>query len=65
MRKGWLKELHDKKRFKVIKVETEKNLADPLTKPVPPYVRKRLDTEHSRILALIVSTFRGQIRVSV
>ena len=32
MRNGWLKELHDKKRFKVIKVETEKNLADLFTK---------------------------------
>ena len=64
MRNGWLKELHDKKRFKVVKVHTEKNLADPLTKPVPPLVRKRLDMELGRIKALVVSTFRGQIRVS-
>ena len=63
MRKGWLKELHDKKRFKVVKVHTEKNLADPLTKPVPPPVSKRLDMELDRIKALVVSNFRGQIRV--
>ena len=31
MRMGWLRELHDKKKFVAVKVATEKNLADDLT----------------------------------
>ena len=64
MRNGWLKELQDKNRFKVVKVPTEKNLADIMTKPLTPIARGELETEHSRTKALVVGTFRGQVRVS-
>ena len=40
---GWLRELHDKKKFVAVKVATEKNLADDPTKPLDSKTRKRLD----------------------
>ena len=49
MRWGWLKELHDKKKFKAVKIPTEKNLADSLTKPLQPVVKRKLDEELVRV----------------
>ena len=42
MRQGWLKELHDRKKFIAVKVATEDNLADNLTKPLDGKTRKKL-----------------------
>ena len=42
---GWLKELHDKKMFKAVKVDTTKNLADSLTKPLTLVVMETLEAE--------------------
>ena len=55
LRLTWLKELHDKEKFKVVKVHTEKNLADVLTKPLAPVVKKKLELELSRMLELRAS----------
>jgi len=49
MRLGWLRELHDRKKFVAVKVDTEKNLADELTKPLETRVRKRLQLELRRL----------------
>ena len=49
MRLGWLKELHNRKKFVAEKVDTEKNLADELTKPLETRVRKRLSLELRRL----------------
>ena len=49
MRLGWLRELHDRKKFVAVKVDTEKNLADELTKPLETRVRKRLQLELKRL----------------
>ena len=49
MRLGWLKELHNRKKFVAEKVDTEKNLADELTKPLETRVRKRLSLELKRL----------------
>ena len=53
MRNGWLQELQDKNRFKVVKVPTEKNLADIMTKPLTPTIRRRLELETDRTKALV------------
>ena len=42
MRMGWLRELHDKKKFVAVKVATEKNLADDLTKPLDSKKRRKI-----------------------
>jgi len=55
MRLDWLKQLHDKKKFRAIKVATEKNLADALTKPLAPVVKRSLEVELGRILELRAS----------
>ena len=51
MRLGWLreKELHNRKKFVAVKVDTEKNLADELTKPLETRGRKRLTLERKRL----------------
>ena len=46
MRLGWLQELHDKKKFIAVKIATDKNLADELTKPLAPVVKKKLAKVH-------------------
>ena len=46
MRLGWLQELHDKNKFKAVKIATDKNLADELTKPLAPVVKKKLAKVH-------------------
>ena len=61
MRHGWLKELHDRKKFIAVKVATEKNLADDLTKPLDRKTRKRLDLELEVIKKHILSSFRGHV----
>ena len=58
MRVGWLRELHDKKKFVAVKVATEKNLADDLTKPLDSKTRKRLDEEVKIIEKQIPRSFR-------
>ena len=54
MRLGWLKELHDKKMFKAVKVDTTKNLADSLTKPLTPVVMEALDKELKEVQKKVV-----------
>ena len=51
MRLGWLRQLHNRKKFVAVKVEsdTEKNLADELTKPLETRIRKRLTLELRRL----------------
>ena len=61
LRWGWLKELHDKKKWIAVKVATAKNLADDMTKPLSPVVRKNLDNELARVKTRVVDAFRGQI----
>ena len=61
MRMGWLRELHDKKKFVAVKVATEKNLADDLTKPLDSKTRKRLDEEVKIIKKQILGSFRGHV----
>ena len=61
MRMGWLKELHDKKKFVAVKVATEKNLADDLTKPLDSKTRQRLDMEVEVIKKQILDSFRGHV----
>ena len=61
MRHGWLKELHDRKKFIAVKVATEKNLADDLTKPLDRKTRKRLDLELEATKKHILSSFRGHV----
>ena len=60
MRMGWLKELHDKKKYKAVKIATEANLADDLTKPLAPHVKKKLDTIHEENYARIVAPLGGK-----
>ena len=61
MRMGLLRELHDKKKFVEVKVATEKNLADDLTKPLDSKTRKRLDEEVKIIKKQILGSFRGHV----
>ena len=61
MRQGWLKELHDRKRFIAVKVATEDNLADNLTKPLDGKTRKRLDGQLEAIKQRVLRSFRGQV----
>ena len=61
MRMGWLRELHDKKKFVAVKVATEKNVADDLTKPLDSKTRKRLDEEVKIIKKQILGSFRGHV----
>ena len=48
MRMGWLKELHDSKKFIAVKVHTSKNLADGMTKPLDRKTRDNLESELKR-----------------
>ena len=61
MRQGWLKELHDRKKFIAVKVATEDNLADNLTKPLDGKTRKRLDGQLEAIKQRVLRSFRGQV----
>ena len=63
MRLGWIKELHEKKKFLAVKVSTDENLADDLTKPLDAKTRKRLDQESELIKQQILSlgSFRGHV----
>ena len=61
MRMGWLRGLHDKKKFVAVKVATENNLADDLTKPLDSKTRKRLDEEVEIIKKQILGSFRGHV----
>ena len=60
MRLGWLKELHDKKKWKAVKIPTAVNLADELTKPLAPVVKRNLDVEVERVRARIASSLGGK-----
>ena len=53
LRSQWIKELQNKGKFKAVKVDTTKNLADELTKPLTGSVRKQLAVELSRIKQLV------------
>ena len=59
--RGRTRELHDKKKFVAVKVATEKNLADDLTKPLDSKTRKRLDEEAEIIQTQILGSFRGHV----
>ena len=61
MRQGWLKELHNRKKFIAVKVATEDNLADNLTKPLDGKTRKRLDGQLEAIKQRVLRSFRGQV----
>ena len=60
MRMGWLKELHDKKKFKAVKISTDANLADELTKPLAPHIKRKLDLVHSSKYALLIAPLGGK-----
>ena len=45
MRKSWAQDLMDNKQFVAVKIDTAKNLADLLTKPLEAKVRNKLDEE--------------------
>ena len=60
MRLGWLKELHDKRRFKAVKVATDKNLPDELTKPLSPVVKNKLAKVHRENYKRVVSHLGGK-----
>ena len=60
MRLGWLKELHDKKKWKAVKITTAVNLADELTKPLAPVIKKNLDLELERVKARVASSLGGK-----
>ena len=59
MRLGWLKELHDRKKWLAVKVASASNLADDMTKPLAPTVRKNLDKELVREKERVVGSFKG------
>ena len=59
---GWLKELQHKKKFVAVKVATEKNLADDLTKPLDSKTRQRLDIMEVEVIKKqIRGSFRGYV----
>ena len=60
MRQGWLQELHDKRRFVAVKIATDKNLADELTKPLSPVVKKKLAKVHRENYARVVAHLGGK-----
>ena len=60
MRLGWLAELHDKKKFKAVKIATEINLADELTKPLAPHVKQKLDKVHRDNYSTLVAPLGGK-----
>ena len=62
MRMGWLKELHDKKKF-VAEVVTYCSIEslDDLTKPLDSKTRQRLDMEVEAIKKQILGSFRGHV----
>ena len=60
MRMGWLKELHDKKKFKAVKISTDANLADDLTKPLAPHTKRKLDLVHRSKYALLIAPLGGK-----
>ena len=57
---GWLKELHDSRKFKAVKISTEVNLADDLTKPLAPNVKRKLDLVHSSKYAQLIAPLGGK-----
>ena len=59
MRQGWMQELHDRDKYKTVKIHTSKNLADELTKPLPPADRKSLQVEQDRIQLEVLHEFIG------
>ena len=59
MRLGWLKELHDRKKWLAVKVASASNLADDMTKPLAPTVRKTLNKELDRVKERVVGSFKG------
>ena len=60
MRLGWLQELHDKRRFKAVKIATERNLADELTKPLSPIVKSKLRKVHGENYKRVVFHLGGK-----
>ena len=60
MRSGWLHELHNKNKFKAVKIATEYNLADELTKPLAPVVRKKLRKRHMESYQRVVAHLGGK-----
>ena len=55
LRSKWIKEMQDTGRFKAVKVDTTKNLADELTKPLSAATRRLLESELERIKKLTTS----------
>ena len=60
MRMGWLKELHDKNKFKAVKISIDANLADELTKPLAPHTKRKLDLVHKSKYALLIAPLGGK-----
>ena len=59
LREGWLRELHDKSRFVTVKVPTERNISDMLSKPLVAATRNKLEKEISHMADMIAWVFRG------
>lgn len=56
MREEWVNELRDRKKVKAVKVSTDKNIADMLTKCLSASVRNNLEKEVVRIANHLAST---------
>ena len=61
LRLGWIRQLRDQGKIKTIKVKTDENLADELTKPLPPIVRQKLLSVLKQLREELVRDFRGHV----
>ena len=55
-----MQELHDKKKCKAVKIATDKNLADELTKPLAPVVKRKLEKVHRENYKRVVFHLGGK-----
>ena len=59
LRQGWLKELRDLSKFKAVKVATDKNVSDMLSKPLTAATRSKLELEIKDMSQHLARAFRG------
>ena len=52
--------MHDKNKFKAVKISTDANLADELTKPLAPHTKRKLDLVHKSKYALLIAPLGGK-----
>ena len=63
MREEWVNELRDKKKVTAVKVSTDKNIADMMTKCLSASVRNNLEKEVLRITNHLVSTRKVALNI--